>query len=290
MRRSSTKLLVICLLCEIMLQACHVINNEHDGYAYNSRHNYYFKLLAFDDTYNTAHSGDIVTAHIAYSLVDSDSLSFETETEVIVNNEAKLGLPLLFFEAHSGDSLSFIVPTASFALDTTFPQELDTLMAAPEMRLSVRIKSVVDSITYHEHQKALMLWRQTKADYETYLIEQYLQQNEEKFLLLKNGIYKRIIKKGKGGYPSLNDHVTVSYQGSLLNGDILNHSTIQDFLLGSEMQVIKGLEMVIQGMREGERAQVIVPSNYAWGENGSSDGSIPPFSSIMFDIELKAIE
>ena len=290
MKGSLTKLLIICLLCEFMLQACNVLNNEHDGYAYNSRHNYYFKLLAFDDTYTTAHPGDIVTASITYSLVDSDSLLFETEREVVVRDEEKLGLPLLFVEAHSGDSLSFIVPTTDFVLDTTLPKEFDTLMAAPEMRLSVRIKSVVDSITYCEHQKALLLWKQTKADYEAYLIQQYLQQNKETFDYLKNGIYKRIIKKGTGANPSLNSHVTVTYQGSLLSGEIINHSITQDFLLGSEMQVIEGLVLVIQTMKEGERAQVIVPSSYAWGENGSSDGTVPPFSSIVFDIELKAID
>ena len=273
-----------------MLQACHVINAKHDGYAYDSRNNYYFKLLAFADTYTTAHSGDIVTARVAYSLVDSDSLVFETEGEVIVRNEAKLGLPLLLFESHSGDSLSFIVPTADFSLDVPLPEGFDTLMRAPEMRLTVRIKSVVDSVTYQEHQKALALWKQTQADYETYLIEQYLEQTKETFVCHKNGIYKRIIKKGNGPLPSRNSHVTVSYQGSLLNGQIINHSITQDFMLGNEMQVIEGLERVIQTMRQGERAQVIIPSCYAWGEHGSSDGSIPPFASVVFDIELKAID
>ncbi len=273
-----------------MMQACSVLNNEHDGYAYNSRHNYYFKLLAFADTYTTAHPGDVVTAHVAYSLVDTDSLVFEIEKEVVVRDEAKLGLPLLFVDAHSGDSLSFIVPTSDFVMDTTFPKEFDTLMAAPEMRLTVRIKSVVDSITYCENQKALMLWKQTKADYEKYLIQQYLQQHTETFEYQKNGIYKRIIKKGTGTFPSLSNHVTISYQGSLLNGNSINHSTTQDFLLGSEMQVIDGLVIVIQNMQEGERAQVIISSSYAWGEKGSSDGSIPPFSSVVFDIELKAID
>lgn len=273
-----------------MMQACNVLNNEHDGYAYNSRHNYYFKLLAFSDTYKKAHPSDVVTAHVTYSLVDTDSLLFETERGVIVRDEKKLGLPLLFVDAHSGDSISFIVPTSDFVLDTIFPKEFDTLMAAPEMRITVRIKSVVDSATYRENQKALLLWKQTKADYEKYLIQQYLQQHTETFVYQKNGIYKRIIKKGTGAYPSLNNYVTISYQGSLLNGTIINHSTIQDFLLSSEMQVIDGLVLVIQKMQEGERAQVIVPSSYAWGENGSSDGSVPPFSSLVFDIELKAID
>ena len=41
-------------------------------------------------------------------------------------------------------------------------------------------------------------------------------------------------------------------------------------------------------MNVGERAIVIVPSEYAWGENGTSNNEIKPFTTVIFDIELRS--
>ena len=42
-------------------------------------------------------------------------------------------------------------------------------------------------------------------------------------------------------------------------------------------------------MSEGEKALVILPSDLAFGETGSSTGIIPPFTSLLFEVELKKI-
>jgi FKBP-type peptidyl-prolyl cis-trans isomerase len=52
------------------------------------------------------------------------------------------------------------------------------------------------------------------------------------------------------------------------------------------MQVIGGLEEAIGRMREGEKALIILPSELAWGEKGSSTGIIPPFTSVIYELEL----
>jgi FKBP-type peptidyl-prolyl cis-trans isomerase FkpA len=39
-------------------------------------------------------------------------------------------------------------------------------------------------------------------------------------------------------------------------------------------------------MKEGERSLFIIPSKLAFGENGSSTGIIPPFTSVIFEVEL----
>ncbi|MCQ2607663.1 MAG: FKBP-type peptidyl-prolyl cis-trans isomerase [Bacteroidales bacterium] len=263
--------------------------SKHEGYKYNSKRNYYFKLLAFSDTYVTAHPSDVVVATVQFAPLTSDSLAISTENEVAVYDTDSLSLSQLLMDAHSGDSLAFIVPTKDFSFGFS-GNEADWLKGFEEIQLLVKVNAVLDSATFYEKKKELALWKQTKLDYETFMIQQYIKKSKEKYFLQKTGIYKRIIKQGNGEFPKKNDVVTITYQGSLLNGEIINHFTTLDFTMGAEMQVVDGISIALQTMQQGERAKIIVPSPMAWGEEGTSDGSIEPFTPIVFDLELKHIE
>jgi len=50
--------------------------------------------------------------------------------------------------------------------------------------------------------------------------------------------------------------------------------------------VVKGLEEAIGLMKEGEKSLVILPSEQAFGSEGSSTGMIPPFTSLIFEVEI----
>jgi len=55
---------------------------------------------------------------------------------------------------------------------------------------------------------------------------------------------------------------------------------------GTEWQVIKGLEEAIGLMREGEKSLFILPSELGFGNQGSSSQVIPPFTSLIFEVEI----
>lgn len=55
-------------------------------------------------------------------------------------------------------------------------------------------------------------------------------------------------------------------------------------------QVIRGWEEGVQGMRAGSQRRLIIPSDLAYGESGAGGGVIPPNATLVFDIELLAIE
>ena len=61
------------------------------------------------------------------------------------------------------------------------------------------------------------------------------------------------------------------------------------FVIGAG-QVIRGWEEGVQGMRVGSQRRLIVPSDLAYGERGAGGGVIPPNATLVFDIELLAIE
>ncbi len=93
---------------------------------------------------------------------------------------------------------------------------------------------------------------------------------------------------GTGTVAKAGDAVTVNYRGTLLNGKMFDESYGKapfDFPLGAG-RVIKGWDQGVAGMKVGGKRQLTIPSELGYGEQGTPDGSIPPNSTLKFDVEL----
>lgn len=91
------------------------------------------------------------------------------------------------------------------------------------------------------------------------------------------------------------DTVAIIYKGYLINGQLFDESRpnesgqLQPFIyeVGSG-QVISGWEATIPGMTVGSSRRLVIPSQFGYGPTGQ--GSIPPDSMLIFDVELVAIQ
>ena len=50
--------------------------------------------------------------------------------------------------------------------------------------------------------------------------------------------------------------------------------------------MIKGYDLGLMEMCEGDKRELTVPPNLAYGEQGSGNGVIPPESTLIFEVEL----
>ncbi len=117
-------------------------------------------------------------------------------------------------------------------------------------------------------------------------LEEYSQRPGVK--TLHNGVMYKVIVKGNGVKPSPKSMVTVHYKGSLINGKVFDTSLrggkAPTFKLS---QLIDGWRSALREMPAGSRWEFVVPFNLGYGARGS--GSIKPYSTLIFDIQLLAV-
>jgi len=93
-----------------------------------------------------------------------------------------------------------------------------------------------------------------------------------------------------GTKPSLLDKVKVHYHGTTIDGAVFDSSVERgepiSFALG---QVIKGWQEGVQLMDVGSKYRFYIPYDLAYGERGAGE-SIKPYSALIFDVTLLAIE
>jgi FKBP-type peptidyl-prolyl cis-trans isomerase FklB len=118
--------------------------------------------------------------------------------------------------------------------------------------------------------------------------EKFLQDNatKEGVVTLPSGLQYIVLQEGHGKKPGPNTMVTVHYEGSLTEGKIFDSSYKrgQPATFGVH-QVIRGWTEALQLMPVGSKWKLFIPSSLGYGERGAG-GSIPPYSTLIFDVEL----
>jgi len=98
------------------------------------------------------------------------------------------------------------------------------------------------------------------------------------------------LKVGTGAAVKSGDTITVNYVGRLQNGKVFDSSYTrhQPFttVIGTG-QVIKGWDEGLIGMKVGGKRRLTIPPDLGYGEQAA--GTIPPNSTLIFDIELLGI-
>lgn len=143
-----------------------------------------------------------------------------------------------------------------------------------------------------EHQatvekKKKELGEKNKAEGDAYLAEH---KTKEGVKTTASGLQYKVIKEGDGAQPKDTDTVKVHYTGKLLNGNVFDSSVDRGQPATFQVnRVIKGWTEALQLMKVGSKWELTIPSEIAYGPNGSG-ARIPPNAVLVFDVELLNIE
>lgn len=122
--------------------------------------------------------------------------------------------------------------------------------------------------------------------------EAFLAKNakEAGVITLPSGLQYKILTPGKGAMPTANETVTVNYEGKLIDGQIFDSSYQRHqpatFKVG---QVIQGWQQALQLMQPGATWMLYIPSNLAYGKQGSM-GAIGPNETLIFKVDLLSVK
>ena len=106
---------------------------------------------------------------------------------------------------------------------------------------------------------------------------------------LPSGLQYKVITMGTGEKPKPTSKVKVNYVGRLIDGTEFDSSYKRKEPTSFKCnQVIKGWTEALCLMTEGSTWELYIPYNLAYGERAA--GKIPPYSTLIFTVELLEVE
>lgn len=190
------------------------------------------------------------------------------------------------------DSLAYALGIASYFYYQGDSINIDPVLFAKGMIDSKNEKNTLDETSAQGFIMAYMQKRQAdqmKAMYGKNIDEgeKFLAENKKREGVMEtaSGLQYEVITMGTGAKPGPEEMVRVHYTGTLLDGTTFDSSVERgepaEFGVN---QVIRGWQEAIQLMPVGSKFKVYIPFELAYGENGT--GPIPPFSTLVFEVEL----
>ncbi len=292
MKKTILIIAVLLMAVGTVFVSCDSGTNKFDGFDKTTDGLYYkFHNKSNDTVFPKL--GDYVTIDMVYAT--EDTIMFDSKTlpqvmkmpmvEPSYKGDIYDGMEMMSI----GDSATFICDADSVFLKLfrmpTVPPDFDS----------------VDNIIFHIKLNNIETLEEVKAAQEVELKVLEGEETKKRYEFLENkypdaqpvasGLYYIESKEGKGSTPLSGQTVTVNYKGMFLDGSVFDSSFDRnepiEFVLG-QGQVIKGWDEGIGMMRKGGKAVLVIPSDIAYGPQGRA--SIPPYSSLVFEVELLDIK
>lgn len=289
MKKTTLILAVVVAWTTITLVSCQQHNKSKNGFQ-TTESGLQYKFYKKGNDTTAPHIGQYMDVVMTYGTKDTTLFDSRTLPEL-----QKMQIPMIasvfqgdiyegFKMMHVGDSASFTMPADSvwkklFRMHTT-PPGMDSIKY---ITFNIKLNEVMSADEMRARQEA----EQKKAvEKEKTDRAQYLAKNYPDAKPTESGLYYIRTQKGHGQKPEKGQKVKVNYTGKLLDGTVFDSSVNRgqpiEFTIGKG-QVIPGWDEGIAMMRKGEKAVLVIPSNLAYG---AGRGKIPPYATLVFDVEL----
>lgn len=107
-----------------------------------------------------------------------------------------------------------------------------------------------------------------------------------------SGLQYKVMKAGSGPAAKMGDQIAVHYTGTTLDGVKFDSSYDRDtpYPLTLPAQVITGWNEVLLLMKKGDKFDVYIPQDLAYGATPRPGGPIEPFMVLKFEMEIMTLE
>ena len=121
------------------------------------------------------------------------------------------------------------------------------------------------------------------------LISTYLEENNIDAVRHESGLYYNILDEGDedGERPDAFSQIQVSYEGYFLDGTVFDDADSTNLAEIDLRSAVPGWRIGLPFIREGGSIQLFIPSRLGYG--GRAQGSIPPNTVLLFDVNLHRV-
>ncbi len=283
------KIFLLSLILGVLFTSCQqqIKTKSYEGYSQSSS-GLYYKFYQQNEGENPQMM-EILDVMLSCSINDTaviipDNRMILPMMESLFAGDIYEGLQMM----HKGDSASFMVRADSTFI-TLFGSPMPNVFSINDlMRFEIRLNDFYPESEMQakqiEYMKENYSDETAKAEQE---LSEYLKNNNIKTKETASGLNYVITKEGNGEKPNVGTLIKVHYTGKLLDGTVFDSSVNRNepfqFVLGIG-QVIPGWDEGLQLLSKGSKAVLYIPYYLAYGDRGA--GTIPPFSTLVFEVEL----
>jgi len=251
----------------------------------------YYALISADGKGIKPQINDLIVADLKYlTLKDSVFFSGVRKFKLTMPNYPG-AIDELFIQLSQGDSALMIINTKRFFEKDLKSEVPGFLKNQRFFKIQCRIVKVESRKQYLQEKTRFLSWLVGQKQFEKANLDIFL--NMLNKYEKKKDLYKVDLINGEGDLIKIGDTLVVNYEGYFLDGKMFDSTWKRhqpfEFVFGTEMQVVKGLEIALQTMKAHERALFVMPSEMAFGEKGSSTRIVPPFTPVVFEVEIEHV-
>ena len=169
-----------------------------------------------------------------------------------------------------------------------FAQAIRDVLSGGELKLGHREAQQIVQDYFQQQEEKLNAEREEKGKQAKADGERFLSENAKKegVVTTKSGLQYTVLCEGTGRQPKATDSVRCHYEGFLIDGTVFDSSVQrgEPATFGLQ-QVIAGWTEGLQLMKEGAKYRFFIPYLLGYGPSGAGQ-SIPPYATLIFDVEL----
>jgi FKBP-type peptidyl-prolyl cis-trans isomerase FklB len=169
-----------------------------------------------------------------------------------------------------------------------FAQAIRDVLSGGELKLGHREAQQIVQEYFQQQEEKLNAEREEKGKQAKADGERFLSENAKKegVVTTKSGLQYTVLREGTGRQPKATDSVRCHYEGFLIDGTVFDSSVQrgEPATFGLQ-QVIAGWTEGLQLMKEGAKYRFFIPYLLGYGPSGAGQ-SIPPYATLIFDVEL----
>lgn len=270
----------------VFIHACKRDNKPHFSY---NKLGYYYQLISFSSNASTYQPNSVAWIDATFK-TQSDSIFWDSRNNfndnffiqidsLSTNNFLKNYVSKLAVS----DSACLMIRTKDFYKQqfnsdkVSFFSEKDTVV-----KVNIKVRKIMSADEYNN--RTVDLLKQEAEQIEAYY------KSPQDFELSRDSLgFYWIEKPPPSDLPVTvyKNTVKLSYTGTFLNGRIFERSPANfEVSYGTPDQLIKGLNYVIKRLKKGQNAKIILPSRLAFGENGSTNGIIAPYTPLIYEVKI----